>query len=75
MAWQQIPADAGQINDVKYDCDWETRTLHKRIEHRSDGSIQLLWARIVDGEDRYEPQNGVLPKVEQWISEGGVIDG
>ncbi len=71
MAWQQLPADAGQIVDVQYDCDWETLTLHKRIEDRSNGSVQLLMGRIADGEDRYEPQNGILPRVTKWISEGG----
>jgi hypothetical protein len=71
MAWQQLPADAGQAVDVKYDCDWETRTLHKRVEDQSCGSVQLMMGRIADGEDRYEPQNGILPKVTKWISEGG----
>ena len=71
MAWQQMPADAGQIVDVRYDCDWETRTLYKRVADRNEGSVELLLGRISEGEDRYEPQNGVLPKVDQWISEGG----
>jgi hypothetical protein len=71
MAWEQLPVDAGQIVDVKYDCDWESRTLYKRVEDRSNGSVQLLMGRIADGEDRYEPQNGILPRVTKWISEGG----
>jgi hypothetical protein len=68
MAWQQLPADAGQIVDVKYDVDWESRTLYKRVEDRNDGSVQLFMGRIAAGEDRYEPQNGVLPKVDRWTS-------
>jgi hypothetical protein len=69
--WQQLPADAGQIVDVKYDVDWETRTLYKRVEDRNDGSVQLWMGRIADGEDRYEPWNGILPKVTKWVAEGG----
>jgi len=71
MAWQQLPADAGQMVDVKYDVDWESRTLYKRVEDRNDGSVQLFMGRIAAGEDRYAPQNGVLPKVDRWTSEGG----
>lgn len=71
MAWQQRPVDAGQTVDVRYDCDWESMTLYRRVEDRSDGSVRLQMARIVTGEDRYEPQNNVLPAVGEWIEDTG----
>ena len=71
MAWQQMPADAGQIVDVRYDCDWEHRILHRRTEDRSTGSVQLAMGHIADGEDRYEPQNNVLPAIRRWAEYTG----
>ena len=66
--WQQMPQDAGQIVDVKYAVDWENRKLLRRTEDRSYGSVILEFGRIADGEDKFEPWNGVIPKVTEWVN-------
>lgn len=67
-AWQQMPRDAGQIVDVKYAVDWEHRKLLRRTEDRSTGSVVMEFGRIADGEDAFEPWNGVLPRVTEWVN-------
>ena len=71
MGWHQRPVDAGQIVNVKYDCDWENRVLYRRTEDRSDGNVRLQMAHILDGEDMYEPWNNVLPAVGEWTEDKG----
>ena len=66
--WQQMPQDAGQIVDVKYAVDWESRKLLRRTEDKSYGGVTLEFGRIADGEDVFEPWNGVLPRVTEWIN-------
>ena len=66
--WHQMPQDAGQIVDVKYAVDWESRKLLRRTEDKGDGSVTLEFGRIADGEDAFEPWNGVLPRVTVWIN-------
>ena len=62
--WHQMPADAGQIVDVTYSVDWDTRTLYRRWHDRSDGEIKIDAARIRGGE--FEPWNSILPRHGKW---------
>lgn len=66
--WHQMPQDAGQIVDVKYAVDWESRKLLSRTEDRADGGVVLEFGRIADGEDVFEPWNGLIPKVTGWVN-------
>lgn len=71
IEWHQLPKDAGQAVDVKYSIDWENGMLWRRTEDGNDGAVSLEMARILPGEDAFEPWNGVLPKVGKWIRDGG----
>lgn len=62
--WQQLPADAGQIVDLTYAVDWESRTLYRRSADRSDRSVEIESAEIVGG--NFEPWNGILPEHGEW---------
>lgn len=64
MTWAQLPSDGGQIVDVHYAVDWESGTLYRRSHDRSDGTVTMEMAAITGGE--YEPQNGILPTVDEW---------
>ncbi len=70
VEWHQLPGDAGQIVDVRYSINWEDRVIYRRTHDRSDDSVVVSAAGVVDGSDRFEPWNGVLPSHGEWKEVG-----
>jgi len=68
-SWDQMPQDGGQTVDVKHAVNWEARRLLRRTEDRSSGGVTLEVGKIAIGEDVYEPWNGVVPRVTEWIAQ------
>lgn len=71
LQWHQLPVDGGQIVDVTYAAD--DGKLYCRSHDRNDGTVSITYQVVDDTADEddllFEPQNGLLPAVENEVFE------
>lgn len=66
-----LHADQGQIVEIAYACDFESGLLVKRVTDRSEPDAAPFYAQAeidFDGATAFEPQNGTIPDVGEWIA-------
>ena len=63
-----MPRDGGRIVEISYACD--ENGVYRRCYDRSDGAMSYDFAsyskRAKESDLEFEPQNGRLPKHNQW---------